>query len=179
MGSKIDFSSIRHFESAADYTKNFIVQKEIDKYLPGGKHFIDDERINKIIGDIDGKEPDPVKVREIIAKSETTCETLTPEETGVLMQVTDPGLFEEMRAAADRIKKKVYDNRIVMFAPLYMSNLCVNGCKYCGFRSGNEHQQRRVLTMDELKEEIDVLAGRIGHKRITAVYGEHPSTSTE
>ena len=84
-----------------------------------------------------------------------------------------------MRAAADRIKHKVYDNRIVMFAPLYMSNLCVNGCKYCGFREGNAEQKRRVLTMDELKEEIDVLAGRIGHKRFIAVYGEHPTTSTE
>ena len=174
-----DCSSIRKFTSAADYTKNFIVQGEIDKYLPGGRHFIDDALITRLIAETDGQQPDPARVREIIAKSETTRETLLPEETAVLMQVTDPELFEEMRAAADRIKRAVYDNRIVVFAPLYMSNLCVNGCRYCGFREGNALQRRRVLTMDELKEEVDVLAGRIGHKRLIAVYGEHPTTSTE
>src|SRR5574344_432399 len=174
-----DCSKILKFKDADDYRKNFIVQGEIDKYLPGGKHFIDEALISKLIADTDGKEPDPVRVREIIAKSESTCETLHPEETAVLMQVKDPVLLEEMRAAADRIKHKVYDNRIVVFAPLYMSNLCVDGCKYCGFREGKVQQQRRVLTMDELKEELDVLAGRIGHKRLIAVYGEHPTTSTE
>ncbi|MCR5413391.1 MAG: [FeFe] hydrogenase H-cluster radical SAM maturase HydG [Kiritimatiellae bacterium] len=170
---------IRHFANAEDYTKHFIIQEEIDKYLPGGKHFIDDDLINRTLASADASPVDPVRIREILAKSEQTCETLTVEETAALMRVEDPGLFEEMRAAADRIKRKVYDNRIVMFAPLYMSNLCVNGCRYCGFREGNEAQKRRVLTMDELKEEIDVVAGRIGHKRLIAVYGEHPTTSTE
>ena len=175
-----DCSSIRKFASAEDYRRNFIIQSEIDKYLPHGRHFIDDAEINRLIAEMDAKgEPEPSEVREIIAKSEATCETLKPGETAVLMRVTDPVIFEEMRAAADRIKKKVYDNRIVMFAPLYMSNLCVNGCRYCGFREGNALQQRRVLTMDELREELDVLAGRIGHKRLIAVYGEHPTTSTE
>ena len=175
-----DVSRIRKFNDAADYTKNFIVQSEIDKYLPGGRHFIDEARIDACIKNIADAPVDAARVREIIAKSESTCETLLPEETAVLMAASaDAELFAEMRAAADHIKKKVYDNRIVMFAPLYMSNLCVNGCRYCGFREGNELQKRRVLSMDELKEEIDVLAGRIGHKRLIAVYGEHPSTSTE
>ena len=174
-----DTSSIRKFKSAEEYTKNFIIRDEINKYLPGGKHFIDDAYIKKTIAEAEANPPDAVKIREIIDKAESTCETLLPEETAALMQVADPALFEEMRAAADRIKRKVYDNRIVMFAPLYMSNLCVNGCRYCGFREGNSLQQRRVLTMDELKEEVDVLAGRIGHKRLIAVYGEHPTTSTE
>ena len=170
--------NIRRFKDAADYTKNFVIQDEIDRYLPGGKHFIDDDLINRTLAEADSREVDPIRIREIIAKAESTCETLEIAETAALMRVTDKDLFEEMRAAADRIKHKVYDNRIVMFAPLYMSNLCVNGCKYCGFREGNELQKRRVLTMDELKEEVDVLAGRIGHKRLIAVYGEHPSTST-
>ena len=174
-----DVSGIRKFKDAEDYRKNFVVRSEIDRYLPGGKHFIDDALISGLLSKIDGVPADPVRVREIIAKAESSCETLEPEETAALMQVEDPELFEEMRAAADRIKRKVYDNRIVMFAPLYVSNLCVNGCKYCGFRDGNSEQKRRVLTMDEIKEEIDVLAGRIGHKRLIAVYGEHPTTSTE
>jgi 2-iminoacetate synthase len=174
-----DVSGIRKFKDAEDYRKNFVVRSEIDRYLPGGKHFIDDALITGLLSKTKGVPADPARVREIIAKAESSCETLEPEETAVLMQVEDPELFEEMRAAADRIKRKVYDNRIVMFAPLYVSNLCVNGCKYCGFRDGNAEQKRRVLTMDELKEEIDVLAGRIGHKRLIAVYGEHPTTSTE
>ena len=112
-----DVSKIRKFSDAADYTRNFIVQGEIDKYLPGGRHFIDEERIDNCIRNIADAAVDPVKIREIIAKSETTCETLQPEETAALMAAsTDAELFAEMRAAADRIKKKVYDNRIVMFA---------------------------------------------------------------
>ena len=174
-----DCSNIRRFDGPADYVKRFVVRGEIDKYLPGGRHFIDEGKINALLASIEGKAADAARVREIIAKSEATCETLTPEEVAVLMQVDDPALFEEMRAAADRIKHKVYDNRIVVFAPLYMSSKCVNGCRYCGFREGNATQARRVLTMDELREELDVLAGRIGYKRLIAVYGEHPDTSTE
>jgi 2-iminoacetate synthase len=174
-----DCSSIRQFNDVESYRRNFIVRSEIDKFLPGGKHFIDDGEINRLIAKVDSEKLDPVRVREIIARSESTCESLPPEDVACLMQVEGGELFEEMREAALRIKKKVYDNRIVMFAPLYMSNLCVNGCKYCGFREGNEKQVRRKLTMDELKQEVDVLAGRIGHKRLIAVYGEHPTTSTE
>ena len=137
---------IRHFENAEDYTKHFIIQEEIDKYLPGGKHFIDEDLINSTLAAADAAPVDPARIREIIAKSEQTCETLTVEEVAALMRVEDPELFEEMRAAADRIKHKVYDNRIVVFAPLYISNLCVNSCRYCGFRNGNDLQKRRVST---------------------------------
>ncbi len=171
--------NIRQFKDEQDYREHFIVQGEIDKYLPGGKHFIDDDLINRTLAEADAAPVDPERIRAIIAKSEETCETLEPAEVAQLMRVTDKDLFEEMRAAADRIKKKVYDNRIVMFAPLYVANLCVNGCKYCGFREGNALQRRRMLTMDEIGEEVEVLAGRIGHKRLIAVYGEHPKTSTE
>jgi 2-iminoacetate synthase len=174
-----DTSKIRKFSSPADYVRDFIRRDEITRYLPGGKHFIDEELIESLIKGIDSSDEDPVRVREILAKSLSTCETLTPAETAELMKVRSKDLFEEMRATADLIKHKVYDNRIVFFAPLYMSNLCVNGCRYCGFRSENSLQMRRRLSMDELKEEIDVLAGRIGHKRLIAVYGEHPTTSTE
>ena len=172
-------NGIRHFKDEQDYRENFVIQAEIDKYLPGGKHFIDEDLINRTLADSDAAEVDPARIREIIARSEQTCETLPIADVAQLMRVTDPGLLEEMRAAADRIKKKVYDNRIVFFAPLYVANPCVNGCRYCGFREGNAAQKRRILTMDEVREEIDVVAGRIGHKRLIAVYGEHPKTSTE
>ncbi len=172
-------NGIRKFKDEQDYREHFVIQSEIDKYLPGGKHFIDEDLINRTLAEADAAPVDPARIREILARSEETCETLPVEDVAALMRVEDPGLLEEMRAAADRIKKKVYDNRIVVFAPLYVANLCVNGCRYCGFREGNSLQKRRMLTMDEICEEIDVLAGRIGHKRLIAVYGEHPKTSTE
>ena len=172
-------NGIRKFKDEQDYREHFVIQSEIDKYLPGGKHFIDEDLINRTLAEADAAPVDPARIREILARSEETCETLPVADVAALMRVEDPGLLEEMRAAADRIKKKVYDNRIVVFAPLYVSNLCVNGCRYCGFREGNSLQKRRMLTMDEICEEIDVLAGRIGHKRLIAVYGEHPKTSTE
>jgi len=74
----------------------------------------------------------------------------------------DPELLAEMGEAGLKNKKFVYDNRIVTFAPLYMSNLCVNGCLYCGFRKENEHEVRRKLSMDEVRRETVVLAGKIG-----------------
>ena len=172
-------NGIRKFKDEQDYREHFVIQSEIDKYLPGGKHFIDEDLINRTLAEADAAPVDPARIREILARSEETCETLPVEDVAALMRVEDPGLLEEMRAAADRIKKKVYDNHIVVFAPLYVANLCVNGCRYCGFREGNSLQKRRMLTMDEICEEIDVLAGRIGHKRLIAVYGEHPKTSTE
>ena len=89
-----DTSSIRKFRDADDYRRNFVVRPEIDKYLPGGKHFIDEARIEACIAGIAEKPADPAKVREILAKSESTCETLQPEETAVLMLASaDPALF--------------------------------------------------------------------------------------
>ncbi len=170
--------SLRHFKSAADYRRNFIIRDQIDKYLPNGAHFISEEAIWQDIANAKAYANDGVRVREIMAKSRQ-IETLLPAETAILAEVTDPELLDEMAATALAIKRAVYDNRIVMFAPLYMSNLCVNRCTYCGFRCGNEEQRRRMLTMDEVRDEIGVLAGKIGHKRLIAVYGEHPETSTE
>ena len=120
--------------SVKDWTASVIKQAEIDKYLDRGKDFIDEEQI---FADIEKyKNPDKQQVRDILQKS-LDIKLLSPEETAVLLNVEDPGLLEEMREAALQVKKKVYDNRIVFFAPLYCSNLCVNSCVYCGFRSDN------------------------------------------
>ena len=171
--------AIRRFENAADYRKRFIVQEQIDRYLAGGEHFINEAAISATLAAArNAPANDPARVRDILAKSRA-IETLLSEETAALIQVTDPALIQEMADTALAIKKSVYDNRIVMFAPLYMSSLCVNRCAYCGFQCGNAEQKRRMLTMDEVRQEIDVLAGSIGHKRLIAVYGEHPDTSTD
>ena len=119
---------------------------------------------------------DDAFVREIISKSVTNRQALEPRETAALLAVSAPELLEEMFSAAASVKKAVYDNRIVTFAPLYCSNLCVNNCLYCGFRTGNTQAVRRALAQEEIKKETEVLCGKIGHKRLIAVFGEHPST---
>ena len=151
--------------------------KEIQKYLTSdGRDFIDEELICRILRE--NKIPDKQKVRDILAKS-LEIKTLTLDETAELLHVADEDLLEEMRETALKVKLKVYDNRIVTFAPLYMGNRCVNNCFYCGFRYGNASAQRRVLTTDEIRKEIGVLAGKIGHKRLIVVYGEHPQTDID
>ncbi len=171
-------SEIRTFSGAADYTRRFIRPEQIERYLQEGRHFIDADAIHRMLAAAAQTPNDRVRVRDILAKS-SAIETLLPEEVAVLLQVSDPQLRAEMEETALRVKHAVYDNRIVTFAPLYMSNLCVNRCAYCGFHADNKSQVRRMLTMDEVRGEIDVLAGRLGHKRLIAVYGEHPKTSTE
>jgi 2-iminoacetate synthase len=171
--------AIRNFKNAADYSRNFIVRDQIDPYLKNG-HYINETRIMTQLATAAAvtNPNDPIRIREILAKSRT-IETLLPEETAALIQVTDKDLLNEMAETAMEIKKAVYNNRVVMFAPLYLSNLCVNNCEYCGFKSCNTDQKRCMLTMDEVRAEIEVLAGKLGHKRLIAVYGEHPTTSTE
>ena len=149
---------------------------EIERYRVGGQDFIDDARLEGLLEST--AEPGISRVREIIAHAEA-IETLRPEETAALLRVEDPAVWEEIFDAAARIKTAVYDNRVVTFAPLYVANRCVNRCRYCGFRADNTAIQRRVLTMEEIEAETAVLAGKLGHKRLVAVYGEHPSTGAD
>jgi len=157
----------------ADWVRNRIKLEQIEKYLDRGRCFIDAAAIEQALRT--NTKPDPQWVRDILQKS-LAIETLTPEETACLIHVDDPELLAEMRQTARAVKLKVYDNRIVTFAPLYLGNLCVNNCAYCGFRSSNHSEQRRVLNLDEVRREVEVLAGQIGHKRLIVVYGEHPAT---
>jgi 2-iminoacetate synthase len=146
------------------------------KYMAGTTDFVDDGAIERAL--VENTKDDVAAVRAIIQKS-LAIRTLTPSETATLLNVRDPSLVAEMEEAALAIKKKVYDNRIVTFAPLYMSTKCVNNCRYCGLRSENAEMKRGVLTQDEVRRETEVLAGEIGHKRLIAVYGEHPASDTD
>ncbi|MCL1946520.1 MAG: [FeFe] hydrogenase H-cluster radical SAM maturase HydG [Chitinivibrionia bacterium] len=160
--------------NAKNWANSRIIQSQIDKYLnKNGSDFIDEDLINKSLSA--QTEPDKNYVREIIEKSKS-LETLLPIETAALLNVEDKELIAEMEKAALEIKLKVYDNRIVTFAPLYLSSKCVNGCSYCGFRTKNGNAVRRVLTIPEIEREIKTLAGEIGHKRLIAVFGEHPES---
>lgn len=98
-------------------------------------------------------------------------ETLTHKETASLLKTGDPGHIKRIFAVAGEIKKRIYGNRIVMFAPLYVSDYCVNRCAYCSFNTGNEFSRRR-LTMDEVRREVKILE-MMGHKRLALEAGEH------
>lgn len=161
---------------AFTFKSDIIRPDEIERYLEGGTDFIDEDFIHRTLAE--NRRPDQARVRDILAKSKN-IETLTPEETAALLHVDDPGLLEEMRATALEVKLKVYDNRIVTFAPLYMSNHCVNNCAYCGFRSENTGMERRKLSMDEVAAETRALTGTHGHKRLIVVYGEHPESDID
>ena len=158
------------------WIKDRIKPEQIEKYLDNGRDFLDDAAIERALAA--NVNPDPKRVREILAKS-LAIETLTPDETACLLHVEDPELLAEMQQAAAAVKTKVYDNRIVTFAPLYLSNLCVNDCVYCGFRCSNTEESRRILSLDEVRREVEVLAGQIGHKRLIVVYGEHPKSGID
>ena len=120
--------------------------------------------------------PDKVRVREIISKS-LDKQRLTLAETAVLINASSE-LADEIKDGARELKKKVYGNRIVLFAPLYIGNKCGNNCQYCGFRVTNKEARRRTLTNDEIRDEVVALEEN-GQKRLILVYGEHPEYSPE
>lgn len=126
---------------------------------------------------IHNAKPDKQKIRDIIKKS-LDKNRLSLEETATLVQTTDAGLIDEIKEGARELKKRIYGDRIVLFAPLYIGNLCINNCAYCGFRSTNKNQKRTTLTIDELVKEVTVLEDA-GHKRLILVYGEHPNYDAE
>jgi len=161
--------------SIQEWIKNVVKPDQIERYMDNGKDFIDEAYIDGLL--LAKKQPDKQEIRAIIAKS-LELHRLEPEETAALLNCTDEDLWQEMYAAGLIIKEKVYGRRIVTFAPLYLSNHCVNSCVYCGFRNENEEIVRQQLTMDELREEIKALVSK-GHKRLIMVYGEHPDSGVE
>ena len=164
---------------AASWAQRRIDYADISKYLPAnGGTFIDAPRIEAQLAAAQARPPSAARVKEILAKSRAV-QTLSPDELAELIAVRDPEIWRDMRQAAAEIKRKVYDNRIVTFAPLYIGNQCVNNCLYCGLRCENEQMERGALTMGQLRAECEVLAGRIGHKRLIIVFGEHPDLDVD
>lgn len=158
------------------WVKGKICNDQTQKYLSKNQDFINDVLINKAL--LANRSVDRCKVESILEKS-LAIQTLTLDEVAALLSVSDKDLLLKMQDVAAKVKHKVYDNRIVTFAPLYMSNLCVNNCLYCGFRKDNLEVERRRLNLDEVRAETEVLAGQIGHKRLIVVYGEHPQTDID
>ncbi|MDE7026750.1 MAG: [FeFe] hydrogenase H-cluster radical SAM maturase HydG [Duncaniella freteri] len=101
------------------------------------------------------------------------CRGLTHREAAVLLESTDPEVTERVKDLAHDIKKQFYGNRIVMFAPLYLSNYCVNGCTYCPYHAINRDIPRRKLSQEEIRREVTALQD-MGHKRLAIEAGEDP-----
>jgi 2-iminoacetate synthase len=136
------------------------------------KPFIDPAEIWDLINNT---KADAVRVRAVIAKS-LDKQRLTLEETAVLINASGTDLIDEIKQGARELKQRVYGNRIVLFAPLYVGNRCINNCKYCGFRTSNATAIRKTLDDSELVKEVEALEDN-GQKRLILVYGEHPDYS--
>lgn len=98
---------------------------------------------------------------------------ISHREAAVLLECSQPDIIEEIYSLANEIKHRFYGNRIVMFAPLYLSNYCVNGCVYCPYHAKNKTIRRKKLTQDEIRNEVIALQD-MGHKRLAIEAGEHP-----
>ena len=116
-------------------------------------------------------------VRQVIQKS-LNKKRLNLQETAILLNANDPQLINEIKEGARTLKKNVYGNRIVLFAPLYIGNKCVNNCEYCGFKASNKEAIRKTLSDEEIIKEVEALEDN-GQKRLILVYGEHPHYSPE
>jgi 2-iminoacetate synthase len=138
--------------------------------IDGVKSFIPDYDIFKHLEE--QKLPDSARIKDIINKS-LDKHRLNPDETAALLNVTDPELRQMILDGAKTLKERIYGNRIVLFAPLYIGNECVNDCVYCGFRISNKECMRSTLEHDQLVNETIALENA-GHKRLILVYGEHP-----
>jgi len=138
------------------------------------KPFIDADEIRAYLNNTTSS---PKRVREIIAKS-LAKKRLNLEEVAILVNTDDAGLIEEIKEGARTLKRTIYGNRIVLFAPLYIGNWCTNNCTYCGFRTSNSNAIRKTLTDSEILSEITALEDN-GQKRLILVYGEHALYSPE
>jgi 2-iminoacetate synthase len=114
--------------------------------------------------------PDAARVREVLARARE-AKGLEMPEVADLAAVSDPDLLGELFAAAREVKERIYGRRLVIFAPLYVSNLCANECLYCAFRAKNAAVRRRALSVEEIEREVRELVAQ-GHKRVLLVAGE-------
>lgn len=136
------------------------------------EEFISDEEIRETLAYADANKDNPAVIDQILAKARER-KGLTHREASVLLACEIPEKVEEVFALAEQLKKDYYGNRIVLFAPLYLSNYCVNGCVYCPYHAKNKHIARKKLTQEEIIQEVTALQD-MGHKRLAIEAGEDP-----
>ena len=139
---------------------------------PDATDFIDHQEIIETLEYARAHRNDRKLIRELIEKART-CKGLTHREAAILLECVEEDLTEEIFRLAKEIKQKFYGNRIVMFAPLYLSNYCVNGCVYCPYHLKNKTIARKKLTQEEIRREVIALQD-MGHKRLALEAGEDP-----
>lgn len=136
------------------------------------EEFISDEEIRETLAYADANKDNLEVIDQILAKARER-KGLTHREASVLLACDLPEKTEEIFALAEQLKKDYYGNRIVLFAPLYLSNYCVNGCVYCPYHAKNKHIARKKLTQEEIIKEVTALQD-MGHKRLAIEAGEDP-----
>lgn len=143
-----------------------------DPASPHAQAFIHDEEIQASIAYATDAAKDLDLVRDLLAKADQ-AQGLTHREALVLLLCEDEDATEHIFQLAKDLKKRFYGNRIVMFAPLYLSNYCVNGCVYCPYHTQNKDMARKRLSQDEIRAEVQALED-MGHKRLALETGEDP-----
>ena len=136
------------------------------------EEFIDHEEILASIQFAQENKDNRPYIESLIERA-ADCKGLNHREAMTLLECEEPDLVERMFHLAREIKQKFYGNRIVMFAPLYLSNYCVNGCTYCPYHAKNKHIARKKLTQEEIRREVIALQD-MGHKRLALETGEDP-----
>ena len=139
------------------------------------EEFISDEEIRETLAYADANKDNIELIDQILAKAKE-CKGLTHREASVLLACEMPDKIQEMYELAAEIKKEFYGNRIVLFAPLYLSNYCINGCVYCPYHKKNTHIARKKLTQEEIVKEVTALQD-MGHKRLAIEAGEDPENN--
>ncbi len=136
------------------------------------EEFINDEEIVRTLSYAEENKRNIPLLKEILEKAKQK-KGLSHKDAAVLLDCDIPSVNQEIYALAEQIKKDFYGNRIVMFAPLYLSNYCVNGCLYCPYHMKNKHIPRKKLTQEEIVKEVTALQD-MGHKRLAIEAGEDP-----
>ncbi|MGL5435308.1 MAG: [FeFe] hydrogenase H-cluster radical SAM maturase HydG [Lachnospiraceae bacterium] len=136
------------------------------------EEFISHEEILDTIEYVKKNASNQALVLELLERAKD-CQGLNHREAALLLHCDIPEADLSIRLLAAEIKQKIYGNRIVMFAPLYLSNYCINGCTYCPYHGQNKHITRKKLTQDEIRREVIALQDQ-GHKRLALEAGEHP-----
>ncbi len=130
--------------------------------------FINEQKVWEILET--HQKADAVKVREVLSKARE-MKGLDLNDVAILTGISDPEMLEELFNTANEVKETIYGKRLVLFAPLYISNMCANECVYCAFRATNKDIVRNALSQEHIAREVEVLINQ-GHKRILMVAGE-------
>ncbi|MDO4789616.1 MAG: [FeFe] hydrogenase H-cluster radical SAM maturase HydG [Porphyromonas sp.] len=147
-----------------------------NKTSRNAEEFISHEEIMETLAFAEANKNNRELIEEILVKA-AEGKGIEHREAALLLECEDPELQQRMFDIAKAIKQKLYGNRIVMFAPLYLSNYCINGCTYCPYHAKNKTIHRRKLTQEEIAKEVIALQD-MGHKRLALEMGEHPTLNS-